>query len=312
MGIKDKLRRFGRRRDVRYALSLPERTVRSVSAITAGLVREVADVALPTGVRRGRLYRNLVDVTLEFLIEDVGQVPARKASDEQLAENFLLRRAAGNGIELMGILAFRASPVWVLAALADVCGLGRQLMPQIAAALREEGLLEDGASFATMDQLLQGLERSAGRLAETVNAPPLDVASLRREWDAFAAEARQLPAPSLPSPGAVTEVWSQLRAEAVAQQRSVFAVSSLLAVSAVSELPERARILSRSAALVLRRGGAVLSDALLDHYRESLGEIHRTGYLAYGSRQLAPYAHAARAAFSPQRATLTDRWLDRL
>ena len=120
MHIKDKLRTFGRRSDVRYALSLPERAVRSVSAITAGLVREVADVALPIGVRRGRLYRNLVDVTLQFLIEDVGQVPSAKVSDERLGENFLLRRAAGNGIELMGVLAFRASPVWVLAALADV------------------------------------------------------------------------------------------------------------------------------------------------------------------------------------------------
>jgi hypothetical protein len=312
VAIKDKLRTFGRRREVRYALSLPERAVRSVSAITAGLVREVADVALPIGVRRGRLYRNLVDVTLRFLIEDVGQVPAANVSDERLGKDFLLRRAAGNGIELMGILAFRASPVWVLAALADICGLGRQLIPQIAAALREEGLLEGDGSFATMDQLLQGLERSAGHLAETVNTPPLDVAGLRREWSKLAAEVRQLPAPKLPSPAAVTDLWTQLRAEAAAQERSVFAVSSLLAVSAVSELPERARVLSKSAALALGRGGAVLSEALLEHYRESLREMRRVGFIGYGSRQLAPYAHAALAAFSPQRETLTGRWLDRL
>jgi hypothetical protein len=212
----------------------------------------------------------------------------------------------------MGVLAFRASPVWVLAALADVCGLGRQLIPQIAAALREEGLIEGDGTFATMDQLLQGLERSAAQLAETVNTPPLDVEGLRREWSKLAAEVRRLPAPKLPSPTAVTGIWSELRAEAAAQNRSVFEVSSLLAVSAVSELPERARVLSKSAAVALGRGGTVLSAALLDHYRESLHEMRRVGFLSYGSRQLAPYARAALAAFSPQRDTLTSRWLDRI
>ncbi len=312
MAIKDRLRTLGRKTPVRYALSLPERALRSASALTAGVVREVADVAVPIGVRRGRLYRNLVDVTLRFLIEDVGQVPSAAGGEEGLGESFLLRRAAGNGIELMGILAFRASPVWVLAALADVCGLGRQLIPEIANALRAEGLLQGNESFGTMEQLLQGLERSAGQLAETVNTPPLDVQGLRREWSKLAAEVKQLPAPKLPSPAAVATLWSELRAEAAAQQRTVFEVSSLLAVSAVSELPERARVLSKSAALALARSGAVLSDALLDHYRQSLQEIRRVGFTSYGSRQLAPYARAALAAFSPGRETLTNRWLDRL
>src|SRR6185312_8729096 len=39
-----------------------------------------------------------------------------------------------------------------------------------------------GHKFDTVDQLLDGLERTAGRLTETVNTPPLDVASLRAEW----------------------------------------------------------------------------------------------------------------------------------
>jgi len=309
--IKEKLRTLGRRRDVRYALTLPERAVRSVSALSAGMVREIAHVALPIGVRRGRLYRNLVDVTLRFLIEEVGEVPASVPS-ERAVENFLLRRTAGNGIELMGLLAFRASPVWVLAALADLCGLGRQLLPEIAAALREEGLLRSDESFATMDQLLRGLEGSAAQLASTVNTPPLDVAGLREEWTKLAAEVRQLPAPKLPSREGVVGVWRELRDEAAAQQRSVFEMSSLLAISAVSELPERVRVLSKSAALALGRSGTVLSEGLLDHYRQSLQEIRRVGFLSYGARQLAPYARAALAAFAPSRATLTARWLDRL
>lgn len=312
MGVKDKLRGIGKNRSVRYAASLPERVVRSASALAAGTLREVATVALPIGFRRGRLYRSLVGVTLQFLIEDVGGVPGTHPGDQKLGEDFLLRRAAGNGIELMGVIAFRASPVWVLAALADVAGFGRQLIPEIAESLKQEGLLAEEGSFATMEQLLTGLERSSGQLAESVNTPPLDVAGLRTEWRKFVVEARQLPAPHLPSASDVTRVWQDLRATAEREQRSVFAVSSLLAVSAVSSLPERARVLSKSAAVVLRHGGTAVSNALLEHYRQSLQQMRDAGFLHYGVQQLTPYTRAAREAFSPTHSTLTDRLLDKL
>jgi hypothetical protein len=297
---------------VRYAASLPERVVRSASALAAGTVREVATVALPIGFRRGRVYRSLVDVTLQFLIEDVGGVQGAQPSEQKLGEDFLLRRAAGNGIELMGVIAFRASPVWVLAALADAAGFGRQLIPEIAESLKKEGLLAPGESFATMDQLLAGLERSSGQLAETVNTPPLDVAGLRAEWRKFVGEARQVPAPQLPSAATVTRLWQDLRATAEREQRSVFEVSSLLAVAAVGELPERVRVLSKSAAIVLRHGGAAVSNALLEHYRQSLLELREVGFVRYGVRQLTPYTHAAIGAFAPERETLTGKLLDRL
>ena len=311
MGVKDTLRGLGKHRGVRYAASLPERVVRSASALAAGTVREVAAVALPIGFRRGRLYRSLVDVTLQFLIEDVGGVQAAQPNEQKLGEDFLLRRAAGNGIELMGVIAFRASPVWVLAALADVAGFGRQLIPEIAESLKKDGLLAPDGSFATMEQLLGGLERSSGQLAESVNAPPLDVAGLREEWRKFAAEARQLPAPQLPSASAVTRIWQDLRATADREQRSVFEVSSLLAVSAVSELPERARVLSKTAAVVLQHGSAALANALLEHYRGSLQQMREVGFVRYGVQQLAPYTQAAIGAFHPARETLTGNLLDR-
>ena len=76
-----------------------------------------------------------------------------------------MRRTAGNGIELVGILAFRASPVWVLAALADASSAGRYLIHEIAGSLKDAGLLDRETDFATVDQMLHGLERSAGRLA---------------------------------------------------------------------------------------------------------------------------------------------------
>src|SRR3954469_9757321 len=154
-----------------YLLSLPERLIRSTVGLGAGVAREVSEVALPDGVRQSRLYRNLVDATLHFLIEQVGGVEGVYRDDVTLPDNFLARRTAGNAVEVLGIVAFRASPVWILAALADVCGVGRQLIPEIADALKAQGLLETDAQFGTVDEMLDGLQRTSSRLATAINTP---------------------------------------------------------------------------------------------------------------------------------------------
>ena len=295
-----------------YLLSLPERLVRSTVGLGAGLTREVADIAVPGGIRRGQLYQNLVDATLRYLIEQVGGAEGAYAAGDALPDDFVVRRTAGNAIELLGIVAFRASPVWVLAALADLSGAGRYLIPQITDALKADGLLDQDAAFTTVDEMLDGLERTSGRLAAAINTPPLDVPGLRTEWQALREEARALQPSSLPTRESLTALWQQLKNEAAHQDRSVVETSSMLAVSAARGLPERVRYLSASARVGASRAGYVLGAALLDHYRQTLGEIRETGYATYAARQLRPYVRAAVAQFSPRRRTLTERLMERL
>jgi hypothetical protein len=293
-----------------YLLSLPERVLRSTLGLGAGVAREVGEIALPDGVRRTQLYRHLVDTTLRFLIEQVGGAEGVYRDGETLADDFLARRAAGNAVEVLGIVAFRASPVWVLAALSDLCGTGRYLIPQIADALQAEGLLGRDTQFTSMDQLLDGLERTSARAAETINAPPLDVAALRQEWEALRREAGALPSARLPSTETVRGLWNQLAAEAARQDRTLFETSSMLALSAVRGVPEGARWLSSSALVGATRTGHVFAGALLAHYRRTLDDLHEVGYVTYATRQVRPYVNAALAQFSPERRTLTDRVLD--
>ncbi|HET9194532.1 MAG TPA: hypothetical protein VFO21_16735 [Vicinamibacterales bacterium] len=295
----------------RYLLSLPERLVRSVFGLGAGIAREVGEVVLPERLKQTQLYQNLVDTTLRFLIEQVGQVDGVYSADAPLPADFLKRRTAGNAIEALGIVAFRASPVWVLAALADVCGMGRQLIPEIADALKAQGLLDRGTTFSSVDEMLDGLERTSSRLAGTVNTPPLDVATLREEWQALRQDVRRLQPQSLPSPAVVGDVWRLLRDESERQQRSVFETSSMMAVSAIKWVPEGARWLSASVTVGAARTGQLMGAALLDHYRSTLNEIRETGYATFAARQLGPYVRAAVGQFSPQRVTLTERLLAR-
>ncbi len=292
-----------------YVLSIPERLVRALSALAGGALREIGEVGLPVRVRRTRLYRSLVDSTLRFLIEQVGGVDGAYAGEAALPKDILMRRAAGNAIDIAGIVAFRASPVWVLAALADVSGAGRDLIAEIAEALKEDGLLAPDRRFETVDQLLDGLERTAGQLTETVNSPPLDVAGLREEWTKLRDEARRIPLTNLPAPTALWSEWRDLKQEAAAQERSVLELSSAMAVSAVRKLPDNVRWLSRAVGISARRTGQVLGRGLLDHYRSTLVEIRETGYVRYWSREFKPYLAGALQQFSPKHATATERLL---
>ncbi len=306
------LRPLGSRELGAYVLSLPERALRSISALTGGLLRELGDVSVPPAVRKSRLYRTMVENTLRFLIEQVGQVEGAFPPEGRLARDFAVRRAAGNGIELLGILAFRASPVWVLAALADLSGAGRQVVREIAESLKEEGLLDREGRFETVDEMLDGLERISGRLAEALNTPPLDLAGLRREWADLQREARSIPPLYRPSAGRIGEFWARLRSEAAAQRRSVFELSSLMALASVTRLPENTIGLSRSARIAARRTGERLAGALLGHYEVTLQEIRETGLFAYWSREFRPYLRAAAEQFSPRRISATQTWLRRM
>lgn len=295
-----------------YLLSLPERLLRSALGLGAGTTREVADVVLPRAVRNSQLYRNLVDASLRFLIERVGGAEGVYATDEELPPDFLARRTAGNAMDVLGLIAFRASPVWILAALSDLSGLGRQLIPEITSALKQHGLLDEETEFTSVDQMLDGLERTSARLAATFSTPPLDVAGLRDEWQALRQEARRIQPAMLPSRESVTAAWTDLKASAEQQQRSVFETSSVMAMSAVRAFPGRIRWLALTTGVGARRAGQVLVGTWLEHYRETLAELAKVGYANYASRQFAPYVRAAAAQFSPQKKTVTAGVVEKL
>ena len=293
----------------RYLLSLPERVLRSASALAGGLLHEIGRSALPDGVRKSRLYVNVVELTLRFLIEQVGQVEGVFPSEEELNNDLLLRRTAGGGLEMIGILVFRASPVWVLAALADVSGAGRHLLADITGVLKEEGLMENDAEVGTVDQMLDALEQSAGRAAKTINAPPLDVADLRNEWDAFREELAKLPPKRIPALALVRGTWDQITGEAQRQGRSVFEMSTVMALSTVGTLPEKVYWLSQAAKVAGQRTGYVLAGPLLTHYRETLTRIRKAGFARYWISQFRPYLRSAAAGFTPDRDSWTERVL---
>ena len=282
--------------------------MRSVSALTGGLLREAGVILLPARLRRTALYRVMVEVTLRFLIEELGRVKGIYPKNEDL-EGFLVKRTASHGIELLGLLTLHVSPIWVLAALADATGAGHALIEQIAESLKQEGLLERDAHFETLDQVLNGLEKTSAHLADTLNMPPVTLSGLRREWEKLTEVLPSVPAANLPNLATLETLWGKLVAVSAAEHQSVFALCSTLAVGTLAELPASVLWLSKAAQTAAKRTGQLLGETLLDHYVLALNEIAAEGFLAYWRKQFNPYLRAAASQFAPTSQTTTERLL---
>src|SRR3954470_9517178 len=108
-----------------YLASLPERTARAGAALTGGLAYEAGEVMLPLAVRRSRFYQEVIGRLLRITIELVGGVEDVYPEEEIGARDLLIRKTAGNVVELGSFVAVGWSPVWLLAGASDLIGGSR-------------------------------------------------------------------------------------------------------------------------------------------------------------------------------------------
>ena len=278
-------------RALTYALGLPERIVRTVAAAGGGAVTETAELVLPRLVRRSRLYeataKNLLRITAELVggVERDAPEDAVESSPGKLA----VRKTFGNAVELGSIAAFGFSPLWLLAAAADVTRGTRVYLDAFVSELKGAGVVAADAQFGSVDELLAALEGASGTTARLIDIPPLEVESLRQSLSDLGSDAT-----SLPSAQELAAVYDALVREADREQRSLLEVSLGIGIAFFNS----ARHVGRQ--------------HVLDPYREDLQPVRREGFGGYARRVGRPYADAVGRHLDPGRKTLTERGVERL
>jgi hypothetical protein len=275
-----------------YLASLPERTARAGAALTGGFVYETGEVLLPLVVRRSRLYQAVVGRLLRILIELIGGVEGVYPTEKMPVQELLVRKTAGNVVELSSFLAVGWSPVWLLAGASDLVGGTKVYLQTLVTELQDAGVLVPDADVASFEELLTTLEGTSGVLADTVDVPPLNIPSVRASWHEL-----QRQVADLPDADGLEKIFSDLRLAARREDRSILEMSSVVALGAV------------------HAGVRLGSVHIFDYYRSALPTIAREGLVSFLRRTSTPYRSRARSHFDPASGThserLLRRWADR-
>jgi hypothetical protein len=275
-----------------YLASLPERTARAGAALTGGLVYETTEVMLPLAVRRSRLYQAIVGRLLRIMIELVGDVEGVYPAQEMPVRELLVRKTAGNVVELSSFMAVGWSPVWLLAGASDLVGGTKVYLRTLVGELRDAGVLAPDAEVASFEELLTALEGTSGVLADTVDVPPLNVPSLRTSWQELRRQAAELP-----DAAGLERIFAELQLAARREDRSILEISSMVALGAV------------------RSGVRLGSVHVFDYYRRALRTIVEEGLLAFLRRTGTPYLTRAASHYDLRSSTYSERllrrWVDR-
>ncbi len=282
------------RRVTFFAASIPERIVRAAAAVLGGTVHESAELILPRLARRSRLYEASAKNLLRIMIEGVGRV--ERALPEAVADpdapspkELALRKGAGNVVELGSIAAFGFSPLWLLAAVADLTHGSRVYLQALTDELKASDVIEEDLDVSSVDELLAILEGTSGRTARLIDIPPVELAELRTSIRELGEDATDLP-----SKAQLARLYDGLRRIAAAEDRSLLEISQGIGMAFVTS----ARKLSDRHVKV--------------PYREDWQPVRNEGFAAYSLRVSRPYGEAAAGHFHPERDTYTERALGRI
>ena len=270
-------------RPLTYLIALPERILRAVAAAGGGAVHETAQLVLPRLVRTSRLYeataKNLLRITVELVGGVERHAEAVAGEFEQSPKKLAIRKAGGNVVELGSIFAFGFSPLWLLAAAADVTHGTRVYLDALVSELKSAGILAHELELASVDDLLAALEGASGTTARLIDIPPLEVEALKQSLADLRDDAK-----GLPTPPELAAVYQGLVAEADREKRSLLEVSVGMGIAFFNS----ARKVGRQ--------------HVLDPYTDDLRPVRDEGFAAYAWRVAKPYGLAVGRHFDPRAA----------
>jgi hypothetical protein len=286
---------------LKYTVSLPERTVRALAAGVGGMSKILTDLVLPDSLRGTTTYKVLVGNMQRLVIERVGAVDnVYSKTGEQLPQDMVQRKLAGNAVEALGLMSFHFSPIWLFAVGADVVSGSKAYMDRLTIELNKEGVIDPNSKTTEFGDVLGAVEQATSQSAKVLDLPPLsqsDFKKYRQELTSSYASMFSKSTNLIPS---FDSLWKRMTSIAIKEHLSLEAVAGLMTVNA-------ARAAGASLAATNAAGGLFM-DKVLASYGASLDAMEKEGYAAFFSRTMAPYGEAIRNAFNPDRETYTE-WL---
>jgi len=286
-----------------YGASLPERTVRSGVGLVGGAVRESTALLVPQAFQTSQTYSILVRQMLDFLVEDVGGVARKCASDEGAkVENYVARKAVGNFVEMAGMATLHVSPLTLLAVVSDVAYGSQTYLKELAEELKREGIIEAESTIDHVDDLLAAVAKASSVTAQAFDTPPLSVDGLRQTIEQTRQAVAAIDPTKVIPQAEVARLWGEIREVADREHVSLLDVSTTVTLHSLDKIAT----VGRGALSSVRVAGTLFDRHVIDHYQAALQDIRTRGLYATLAEASGPYITAVWQNFSTERPTITE------
>ncbi len=285
-----------------YALSLPERAVRSGSGLVGGLVRESAELLVPQSFKSSRTYTAMVQQMLDFMIHDVGRVPQGDVpSSTAQIDNYVARKAVGNFLDMASLATLHLSPLVILAAVSDIAHGSQAYLQELSEELKKQGVIDQQSRISHVNDLLGAVSHATAATGKALDTPPLSIEALRQTIEDTRA-AITTPGSNVPSQEEVDRVWREMRTIADSEGVDMLAVGGATTMQSLGKLAT----LSRGALSTAQVAGKLFDRHIIDHYEQALAEIRAKGFYRSVAESSAPYIAAVWDNFHASRSTITE------
>ena len=288
------------------ALSLPERTIRSLATVAVGASTLLTDTLFPKALRGTTTYKVTIGMMQQYILEKVAGMEV-EVSDErvEINDDFAQRKLAGTVMEAAGLLTVGFSPLWVFAIAGDAAGGSKVYLNRLISRLKEYGVMEQGAEGTDLVDVLEAVQRAASRSAIAVDMPPLShesLSALAEETMAGYTKAFERTINLVPR---LDELWDRMEKLAKRENISLERLGGVMTLEAISWSKKGANTVLAAG----QTGIELFDEKILDSYRKTLSEASDKGVDVYIRDHMRPFMQTARAHFDSSRETWTEKML---
>lgn len=289
---------------LRFGASLPERALRSSSAMLGGALRESASLLVPQAFRSSRSYSMFVQQMLDFMAEDIGGV--QRAESEQdtkpQVENYVARKTVGSFIDLAGMATLHLSPLTLMALFSDAAYGSQVYLKELSEELKRQGVIDEQSTIDSAADLLNAVSNASRVTSQAFDTPPFSVKGLKETIDQTREAVQGIdPATVIPQ-AEVKRMWDEMHKIAREEGVSVLEVSSAMTMFTLNKV----NATGRGALSTVTVAGGLFKSHIFDHYSSGLKDIQDKGLYASLAQSSKPYVEAVWQNFSSDKSTITE------
>ena len=289
-----------------YSISLPERYFRGLTGLLGGMLHETTELLIPDFVKDTTTYNIFVGNLLRFAVENVGEVEGIY-NDDGLDEDYASRKLLGNAIEGIGIATVHISPLWIFAFFADSVKGGKIYLKRLRAELIEKGYIDSENESDSIQDLLEGIERTTTSFAQNIDTPPLSRDEIMDNLEEIQDSIGGLFSKTGRVAGDVKDEISNLMQDfletASEEDQTLMELSGVMTL----QVTNRAKKAIAVATTAPQVAGKILYENILVYYSDTLSDINQRGYAVVASETIEPYGSAIIKQFSSEKETWTEK-----